>query len=114
MSMVRKCGKKDVIVARSVILESNEYSETTPSAESGNSTSSPWATVKWIHLKVGDIIELKRDYQVPADIVLLYADGRNGIAYIETMALDGETNLKSKQPPHLLAECCGTLTDISS
>ena len=30
------------------------------------------------------------------------------------MALDGETNLKSKQPPRLLAKRCGTLTDISS
>lgn len=113
-SKVRKGGDKDVIEARPVTPESNKYSETTPPAESDNSGPSPWATIKWIDLKVGDIIELKRDDQVPADIVLLYADGRNGIAYIETMALDGETNLKSKQPPRLLAERCGTLADISS
>ncbi|ROW16574.1 hypothetical protein VPNG_01460 [Cytospora leucostoma] len=56
-----------------------------------------WTTVAWKELKVGDIIKLSRDEEVPADIALLHADGENGLAYIETMALDGETNLKSKR-----------------
>ncbi len=74
----------------------------------------PWATTKWNSLKVGDIIELKRKHQVPADIVLLHADGRNGVAYIETMALDGETNLKTRQPLALLAEKYNTLVGLST
>ncbi|GKT81255.1 phospholipid-translocating P-type ATPase [Colletotrichum tofieldiae] len=57
----------------------------------------PWTTTKWCDVEVGDLIKLSRDDPVPADIVLLHADGENGLAYIETMALDGETNLKSKQ-----------------
>jgi phospholipid-translocating ATPase len=73
----------------------------------------PWATVKWTSLKVGDIIELRRDDQVPADIVLLHADGQQGIAYTETMALDGETNLKSKEPSNILVKCCNTLIGIA-
>lgn len=81
---------------------------------SSRSEPSPWATVKWIDLKVGDIIELKRNEQVPADVVLLHADGRNGVAYIETMALDGETNLKTRQPPTPLAESCNGLADLAS
>ncbi|KAK2026044.1 phospholipid-translocating P-type ATPase [Colletotrichum zoysiae] len=57
----------------------------------------PWMTIKWRDIKVGDLIKLSRDDPVPADIILLHANGENGLAYIETMALDGETSLKSKQ-----------------
>jgi phospholipid-translocating ATPase len=73
-----------------------------------------WAPVKWRDIQVGDVVKLKRDDNVPADMVLLYSDGTNGIAYIETMALDGETNLKSKQAPPMLAKRCTSEDDISS
>ncbi|WPG99859.1 putative haloacid dehalogenase-like hydrolase [Acrodontium crateriforme] len=61
-----------------------------------------WAPVKWHALRVGDVVKLERDDMVPADIVLLSSQGANNLAYIETMALDGETNLKHKQPPPAL------------
>ncbi len=64
-----------------------------------------WAPTKWMDLRVGDVIKLARDDDVPADIVLLHANGEGGMAYIETMALDGETNLKSKQVSNLLKDC---------
>ena len=73
-----------------------------------------WASLKWKDVKVGDIIKLQRNDAVPADMVLLHADGANGIAYIETMALDGETNLKSKQAPAPLAHHCGSLDDLAA
>ncbi|KAI5461679.1 hypothetical protein BGZ63DRAFT_424547 [Mariannaea sp. PMI_226] len=71
-----------------------------------------WVMVKWERIRVGDIIRLRRDEAVPADIILLSATGPNGIAYIETMALDGETNLKSKQASPLLAERCNSLDGL--
>ncbi|KAJ9130364.1 Phospholipid-transporting ATPase [Pleurostoma richardsiae] len=64
-----------------------------------------WKKRKWSSLRVGDVIRLSRDENVPTDIVLLHADGENGLAYIETMALDGETNLKSKQVSAALKDC---------
>ncbi|KAM7195758.1 hypothetical protein V8F20_007328 [Naviculisporaceae sp. PSN 640] len=64
-----------------------------------------WSPVRWRDLKVGDVIKLTRDDDVPADIVLLHAEGENNVAYIETMALDGETNLKSKQVSAALKGC---------
>src|SRR5215469_9452832 len=73
-----------------------------------------WAAVKWRNLRVGDIVKLKRDESVPADMVLLHAVGPNGIAYVETMALDGETNLKSKQTTSFLAKVCSTEEGIAS
>ncbi|KAF4436512.1 phospholipid-translocating ATPase [Fusarium austroafricanum] len=71
-----------------------------------------WTSVQWQNVRVGDVIRLRRDDPVPADIVLLHATGPNGIAYIDTMALDGETNLKSKQACPLLAERCNTLEGL--
>lgn len=73
-----------------------------------------WASVKWTDIKVGDVIKLERDQPIPADVALLHANGPNGIAYIETMALDGETNLKNKQPLQPVAKVCGTVEDICS
>lgn len=70
-----------------------------------NSTGSQWTYSSWRDLKVGDIIWLSRDEDVPADIIILHADGENGFAYVETMALDGETSLKPKQRPTGLPDC---------
>ncbi|KAK0664244.1 putative phospholipid-transporting ATPase DNF3 [Lasiodiplodia hormozganensis] len=73
-----------------------------------------WATTKWKDLKVGDVVKLERDDAAPADLVLLHSTGANGIAYVETMALDGETNLKSKQTATLLAKTCDTDDKVAS
>ncbi|KAH6856207.1 hypothetical protein B0I37DRAFT_402798 [Chaetomium sp. MPI-CAGE-AT-0009] len=64
-----------------------------------------WRTIKWQDVQVGDVVKLARDDDVPADIVLLHAEGEEGLAYVETMALDGETNLKSKQVSVILKGC---------
>lgn len=71
-----------------------------------------WARTQWRDIKVGDVVRLTRDEDVPADLVLLHADGENGFAYIETMALDGETSLKTKQVSSLL-KGCRTIDGIS-
>lgn len=71
-----------------------------------------WVAVKWRDVRVGDVIQLQRNQAVPADVVLLHADGQNGVAHIETMALDGETNLKTKQPCRPVAKACQTPEDI--
>lgn len=73
-----------------------------------------WSKMQWQGLRVGDIIKLRRDDNVPADIILLHATGPNGVAYIETMALDGETNLKSKQACQLFTEHCKSLSALQS
>ncbi|GFP55583.1 putative phospholipid-transporting ATPase C821.13c [Trichoderma asperellum] len=73
-----------------------------------------WMYVQWQHVQVGDIVRLRRDEPVPADMVVLHATGPNGVAYIETMALDGETNLKAKQACPLLADRCDTVDGLRS
>ncbi|KAI0835220.1 phospholipid-translocating P-type ATPase [Hypoxylon sp. FL0890] len=77
-----------------------------------NKEESIWKTIQWQDLRVGDVVRLRRDDSVPADIIILHATGHNGVAYIETMALDGETNLKSKQACSLLAKRCDTIENL--
>jgi phospholipid-translocating ATPase len=73
-------------------------------------SSSPvvYEEVEWRNLKVGDIVRLKQDEWVPADIILMHSQGENGVAYIETMALDGETNLKAREALPEMSELCDT------
>ncbi|KAI5868263.1 phospholipid-translocating P-type ATPase [Durotheca rogersii] len=64
-----------------------------------------WKQVMWQDVKVGDVVKLLRDDAVPADLVLLHATGEDGLAYIDTMDLDGETNLKSKESHPDFKDC---------
>lgn len=72
----------------------------------------PWEGLKWQDVKVGDIVQLERDEDVPADMVLLHAESLDGIAYVETAGLDGEANLKPKKPCAPLSRQCKTLPGL--
>ncbi|CAB4062628.1 E7.6.2.1 [Lepeophtheirus salmonis] len=53
----------------------------------------------WKDVKVGDIVHLSCNEQIPADILLLRSSDEYGLCYIDTQNLDGETNLKQREVP---------------
>ncbi|KAG8221375.1 Ca-transporting ATPase [Butyriboletus roseoflavus] len=61
------------------------------------SQSSTFELRKWKDVCVGDIVRVESDEFIPADLVLISSSEPEGICFIETSNLDGETNLKIKQ-----------------
>ena len=53
-------------------------------------------TTSWIDVQVGDILEVRNNEQIPADMIILATSDEQGTAYIETSNIDGESNLKMK------------------
>ena len=52
---------------------------------------------EWSNVKVGQIIKVKKDEEIPADLLIIMAP--KDVVFISTMNLDGETNLKERTLP---------------
>lgn len=91
----RKTSDKQLNNSRARVLKGSQFQET-----------------KWINVAVGDIVRVESEEPFPADIVLLASSEPEGLCYIETANLDGETNLKIKQA---IPETCVlvSLNDLS-
>lgn len=65
-----------------------------------NPATNTFEECKWYELHPGDVIKIKSRESIPADVVILCvaekAQPAQGICYVETKSLDGETNLKLK------------------
>ncbi|KAK7340060.1 hypothetical protein VNO77_20752 [Canavalia gladiata] len=51
---------------------------------------------KWKKIQAGEVVKIFADETIPADMVLLGTSDQSGLAYIQTMNLDGESNLKTR------------------
>lgn len=51
---------------------------------------------EWKHVRVGDVVRVGANESPPADMVLLATSDTTGVAYVQTLNLDGESNLKTR------------------
>jgi P-type E1-E2 ATPase len=65
-----------------------------------NPSTTEWQSKKWLELSPGDIIKLESESEAPADIVLMHCSNKSGVVFVDTMNLDGETNLKERLTLH--------------
>ncbi|CAN6275550.1 unnamed protein product [Urochloa humidicola] len=59
--------------------------------------------IKAQEIHVGDIVWLHENDEIPCDLVLIGTSDPQGICYVETSALDGETDLKTRIVPPISA-----------
>ncbi|KAG8858770.1 hypothetical protein FRB96_004907 [Tulasnella sp. 330] len=55
-----------------------------------------WKTTMWEDVRVGDVLLVRSDDAIPADILICSTSEEENVCFIETKNLDGETNLKSR------------------
>eukprot|EP00268_Persea_americana_P027236 TRINITY_DN2667_c0_g1_i2.p1 TRINITY_DN2667_c0_g1~~TRINITY_DN2667_c0_g1_i2.p1 ORF type:complete len:1108 (+),score=144.64 TRINITY_DN2667_c0_g1_i2:417-3740(+) len=60
-------------------------------------------------IRVGNIVWLRENDEVPCDLVLIGTSDPQGICYVETAALDGETDLKTRIIP---SACIGLAPEL--
>lgn len=76
----RRTQDKSLNYSKTKVLRGSTFEETT-----------------WVNVSVGDIVRVESEESLPADVVMLATSEPEGLCYIETANLDGETNLKVKQ-----------------
>lgn len=51
---------------------------------------------KWKDIRVGEVLKISANDTLPCDMVLLSTSDPSGVAYVQTINLDGESNLKTR------------------
>lgn len=99
----RKSFDSDTFSARSSVDNVGSYGEalrlstTNRSHRSSRDKILKFGRNYWKNVRVGDVLRIYNNEEVPSDCVILATSDEDNFCYIETKNLDGETNLKVKQ-----------------
>ena len=56
---------------------------------------------KWKEIRQGSLLKVNKNEQFPVDLFLVTSSNPDGVVFVDTANLDGETNLKDKNVPFL-------------
>jgi P-type E1-E2 ATPase len=49
-----------------------------------------------LNIRIGDLLRVEKDGNFPVDMLLVLTPNKDGLVFVDTANLDGETNLKDK------------------
>ena len=115
------CGGRDVLVninkafymgnLGSSVKGMRQRTMTDPNDPHADIVGVAYTKVKRKKIRQGQFVLIKNREMVPADVLLLASSNDQGGAYIETSSIDGETNLKLRQSPHIPKKILKALQD---
>ena len=62
-----------------------------------NKNTKTFENKKWCDIKIGDILKIEENNFFPCDCIIISVSEKNGLCFIETKNIDGETNFKHKK-----------------
>ena len=77
----------------------NDEKENQTKIEVFDAKKNEFAPKMWQDIHVGEILKIQGDEQIACDMVIIHTSDPQGVCYVETKGLDGETNLKMKSAP---------------
>ena len=94
-----------VVIAMSVFREgfedykkySNDKEFNNSKSQIYNSKTKKFEEIFWKDMKVGKIVKLIRNESIPCDVLIIETSNENGLSYLETSNLDGESALKPRE-----------------
>ena len=94
-----------VVIAMSVFREgfedykkySNDKEFNNSKSQIYNSKTKKFEEIFWKDMKVGKIVKLIRNESIPCDVLIIKTSNENGLSYLETSNLDGESALKPRE-----------------
>ena len=94
-----------VVIAMSIFREgfedykkySNDKKFNNSKSQIYNSKKKDFEEIFWKDMKVGNIVKLVRNESIPCDVLIIETSSENGLSYLETSNLDGESALKPRE-----------------
>ncbi|KAG0677236.1 hypothetical protein C6P42_000933 [Pichia californica] len=96
----------DLYTLRSIISNNS-------SLKSSSNSTLKFKTTQWKQVLVGDILRIRKNEEIPSDILILKSSAENNSCYIETKNLDGETSLRTKFAMTFSSSLIHKISDIS-
>ncbi|KAK6464682.1 aminophospholipid translocase and ATPase [Scheffersomyces coipomensis] len=96
----RKARKSHTGAHRQTVAGANTLLNPVLQTSNESNSSTCFKNRRWKDVSVGNMIRVRANEEIPADIIILSTSDTEGNCYIETKNLDGETNLKLKTSIH--------------